>query len=66
MNLQAAVHVEYEFIALSSCMHNYAYAGGRVGSLDTLQHQVSGTLYFIDTRTIFIDDFNYDGQGPGV
>ena len=41
------------------------HAGGRIGTIETLQHDVSGTLYFIDSRTIFIDNFNYDGQGPG-
>ena len=43
----------------------FLHAGGRIGTIETLQHDVSGTLYFIDSRTIFIDNFNYDGQGPG-
>ena len=40
--------------------------GGLVGTLPTLQHQVSGQFYIVDSRTIFIDDFNYDGAGPGL
>lgn len=43
-----------------------AVTGGLVGTLPTLDHDVSGNLYIVDSRTIFIDDFNYDGQGPGI
>ena len=40
-------------------------AGGLVGTLPTEQHRVSGELYIVDSKTIFIEDFNYDGGGPG-
>ena len=39
--------------------------GGFIGNLPTEQHQVSGKFYIVDSKTIFIEDFNYDGGGPG-
>lgn len=36
-----------------------------VGNLPTLAHRVSGRLYIEDERTLFIENFNYDGAGPG-
>ena len=35
-----------------------------IGSLPTLQHRVSGTLYAEGERTFVIENFNYDGLGP--
>ena len=40
--------------------------GVEIGRLPTEQHQVSGTLHVTDSRTLFIEDFNYDGGGPGI
>ena len=40
-------------------------AGVEIGQLPTLQHGVRGTLYALDETTFFIEDFEYDGQGPG-
>ena len=34
-----------------------------LGALTTLSHQTSGTLYAIDEKTFFIQDFTYDGLG---
>ena len=36
-----------------------------IGQLPNLQHGVRGTLYAVDETTFFIEDFEYDGQGPG-
>ena len=36
-----------------------------LGMLTPLQHQTSGRLYAIDEKTFFIQNFNYDGLGPG-
>ena len=36
-----------------------------MGTLPTEQHRVSGQVYIVDSKTIFIEDFNYDGGGPG-
>ena len=42
------------------------YTGGLIGTLPTEQHQVSGEFYIVDSRTLFFDNFNYDGGGPGL
>jgi hypothetical protein len=40
--------------------------GGLVGTLpDEARHQISGNVYFVDSKTIFIEDFNYDATAPG-
>lgn len=36
-----------------------------LGRLPNLQHQTRGELYAIDEKTFFIQDFEYDGTGPG-
>jgi hypothetical protein len=40
--------------------------GDFIGNIPTEQHQVSGKFYIVDSKTIFIEDFNYDGGGPGT
>jgi len=35
-----------------------------IGSLSTLKHAVSGSVYAVDEKTLMIKDFNYDGAGP--
>ena len=37
-----------------------------IGTLPTLEHRVSGTLYAEGDRTFVIENFNYDGFGPAV
>ena len=39
--------------------------GALIGTLPTEQHQVSGKFYVVDSKTLFFEDFNYDGTGPG-
>lgn len=41
------------------------YIGGLVGTLPNEQHRISGEFYIVDSKTLFIEDFNYDGLGPG-
>lgn len=41
------------------------YYGAHLGRLSELDHGVSGDVYAVDSRTLFIKNFNYDGQGPG-
>lgn len=41
------------------------YTGVLIGTLPTEQHQVSGQFHIVDSKTLFIENFNYDGQGPG-
>lgn len=40
------------------------YYGTPMGKLNKLFHEVSGDVYAVDENTIFIKNFNYDGQGP--
>ncbi|CAK1540880.1 unnamed protein product [Leptosia nina] len=40
--------------------------GAQVGALSQLQHGVRGTVYAVDSRTIFLKDFHYDGVGPAA
>lgn len=41
------------------------YYGAHLGPLSQLDHGVSGDVYAVDSRTLFIKNFNYDGEGPG-
>ncbi|KRF82821.1 LOW QUALITY PROTEIN: uncharacterized protein Dvir_GJ23679 [Drosophila virilis] len=56
--------------ALSSLQHccdaAYPYYGTKIGSLTRLHHGVSGDVYAVDSRTIFIKKFNYDGEAPAA
>ncbi len=40
------------------------YYGTLIGKLNKYMHDVSGEVYAVDESTIFIKNFNYDGQGP--
>lgn len=41
------------------------YVGRPLGALSQLQHGVRGRAFAVDARTIFLQDFHYDGEGPG-
>lgn len=41
------------------------YYGKSLGKLSEFHHGVSGHVYAVDGRTLFIKDFTYDGEGPG-
>jgi len=43
-----------------------AYYGTRIGALKQLHHGVSGYVYAVDSRTLFLRNFNYDGEGPAA
>ncbi|KAG7191126.1 hypothetical protein KM043_007157 [Ampulex compressa] len=43
-----------------------AYYGKLIGKLSELHHGVSGEVYAVDSRTLFIKDFTYDGEGPAA
>ncbi|XP_060648057.1 protein Skeletor, isoforms B/C isoform X2 [Drosophila nasuta] len=57
-------------VALSSlqlhCHAAYPYYGTKIGALTRLHHGVSGDVYAVDSRTIFIKKFNYDGEAPAA
>merc|ERR1712241_1314433 len=40
------------------------YYGTYVGDFKNRFHGISGEVYAVDSRTLFIKDFSYDGQGP--
>lgn len=42
------------------------YYGTHIGRLSELHHSVSGDVYAVDSRTLFIKSFNYDGEGPAA
>ncbi|KAJ8686999.1 hypothetical protein QAD02_022793, partial [Eretmocerus hayati] len=43
-----------------------AYYGKLLGKLSQFHHGVSGEVYAVDARTLFIKDFTYDGEGPAA
>ena len=44
---------------------NYYYVGTLVGILQGA-HLISGNFHIIDSKTIFLENFNYDGGAPGL
>ena len=56
---------EDNYLRTHTHTHTHTHTGGLVGTLPTEQHRVSGQLYIVDSKTLFIEDFNYDGGGPG-
>lgn len=42
------------------------YYGARIGPLSQLHHGVKGEVFAVDSRTLFIKNFNYDGEGPAA
>lgn len=45
---------------------SFPYFGTKIGSLKRLHHAVSGDVYAVDSRTIFVKKFNYDGEAPAA
>ncbi|XP_067619850.1 protein Skeletor, isoforms B/C isoform X2 [Eurosta solidaginis] len=45
---------------------SFPYYGTKIGPLTRLHHGVSGDVYAVDSRTIFIKNFNYDGEAPAA
>ena len=39
--------------------------GTLIGNLPTEAHGVSGSFYVVNNNTLLIENFNYDGRGPG-
>ncbi|XP_044755456.1 protein Skeletor, isoforms B/C isoform X3 [Coccinella septempunctata] len=51
---------------LSGEVSSVQYFGKLIGKLSELHHGVSGEVYAVDSRTLYIKDFTYDGQGPAA
>ncbi|XP_037940918.1 protein Skeletor, isoforms B/C isoform X3 [Teleopsis dalmanni] len=45
---------------------SFPYYGTKIGALKRLHHGVSGDVYAVDSRTLFIKNFNYDGEAPAA
>ncbi|XP_050318920.1 protein Skeletor, isoforms B/C isoform X1 [Bactrocera neohumeralis] len=45
---------------------SFPYYGTKIGALTRLHHGVSGDVYAVDSRTLFIKNFNYDGEAPAA
>ncbi|XP_073963619.1 DM13 and DOMON_DOH domain-containing protein skeletor isoform X3 [Choristoneura fumiferana] len=57
------------FVALALCLGGSSaerYVGKPLGALSQLQHGVRGRAFAVDARTIFLQDFHYDGEGPAA
>ncbi|XP_044012563.1 protein Skeletor, isoforms B/C isoform X3 [Aphidius gifuensis] len=54
------------FLLLATHVSSEEYYGKLIGKLSELHHGVSGEVYAVDGRTLFIKDFTYDGQGPAA
>lgn len=42
------------------------YYGAHISRLSELHHGVSGDVFAVDSRTLFIKGFTYDGEGPAA
>ncbi|CAH1641352.1 unnamed protein product [Spodoptera littoralis] len=42
------------------------YFGKELGALSQLQHGVRGRVFAVDSRTLYLKDFHYDGEGPAA
>jgi hypothetical protein len=42
------------------------YYGTHIGRLTEFHHAVSGDVFAVDSRTLFIKGFTYDGEGPAA
>ncbi|XP_025266940.1 protein Skeletor, isoforms B/C isoform X2 [Camponotus floridanus] len=54
------------FLIVATQICSGAYYGKLIGKLSELHHGVSGEVYAVDARTLFIKDFTYDGEGPAA
>uniref|UniRef100_A0A6P7FTC9 Protein Skeletor, isoforms B/C isoform X1 n=1 Tax=Diabrotica virgifera virgifera TaxID=50390 RepID=A0A6P7FTC9_DIAVI len=61
-----AVFVFGVAFTLTEHCHGAQYFGKLIGKLSELHHGVSGEVYAVDARTLYIKDFTYDGQGPAA
>ncbi|XP_032523515.2 protein Skeletor, isoforms B/C isoform X5 [Danaus plexippus] len=42
------------------------YHGKEIGPLSELHHGVRGRVFAVDSRTLYLHDFTYDGEGPAA
>ncbi|XP_054714140.1 protein Skeletor, isoforms B/C-like [Uloborus diversus] len=58
------VSVFYATCVFETVSAQTKFYGRLVGQLKTNAHGVKGTVYAANENTLFIEDFEYDGQGP--
>ena len=59
--------IRYIYLAKLRFMHVTIETGTVIGELpDLAGHQIQGTLIALDENTLFIRNFHFDGQGPGM
>ncbi|XP_065214016.1 putative uncharacterized protein DDB_G0282133 isoform X2 [Planococcus citri] len=57
----------YAFLLVISSIESATeYFGKFIGPLKTYHHGVTGDVYVVDSRTLHIRNFNYDGEGPAA
>lgn len=56
---------QLSFVCYTVEVQTAPYYGKFLGKLSELHHGVSGEVYVVDGRTLYLKDFTYDGQGPG-
>ncbi|XP_017758175.1 PREDICTED: protein Skeletor, isoforms B/C isoform X2 [Eufriesea mexicana] len=54
------------YLLLATQVCGAAYYGKLIGKLSELHHGVSGEVYAVDGRTLFVKDFTYDGEAPSA
>ncbi|XP_013141781.1 PREDICTED: protein Skeletor, isoforms B/C-like [Papilio polytes] len=57
--------VALTLLLMLGCAHG-RYLGKEIGALSRLQHGVRGALFAVDSRTLYLHDFHYDGAGPAA
>ncbi|CAK1594785.1 unnamed protein product [Parnassius mnemosyne] len=61
------MHFEAAFVLLLALgAASGRYLGKEIGPLSQLHHGVRGTVYAVDSRTLYLHDFHYDGEGPAA
>ncbi|XP_013194628.2 protein Skeletor, isoforms D/E isoform X1 [Amyelois transitella] len=66
MRMQAALAVLAIGACLAPALGQARYFGKDLGALSELHHGVKGRVYAVDSRTLFIKDLHYDGEGPAA
>ena len=51
-------------LTLVVCNNQVVYGEIKIGEIKGLKHDVGGTVYYVDDRTLKIKGFTYDGLGP--
>ena len=51
-------------LTLVVCNNQLVYGEIKIGEIKGLKHDVGGTVYYVDDRTLKIKGFTYDGLGP--